>query len=445
MDGRWVRRALVALVVCGWAAQAVAAWVNPRGDFRLHYLFGRRLQAGEFLYEGGLHAPYPPAWAVPHAPLSLLPEGPAKTLVHVVGGVSLILLIRILADLSGAALPLPPGRHFWACAAALAAAHFFVIRDFADGGQNLILLTLAWGGVWGFARGRPLLGGASLGLAIALKCTAGVFVGYFLLKGRWRPALASLAWAGLLSLSPLLWQTPAEFRRAVGSWADTVKRGLSQPDPSVGVIGPEKLQNWALRNAMARYLMHLPPAHPGRAYLNAAYDGDPAAEPNPRSVDLIDLPPATAGLVIKVVMGLGMLVVVWLLRGRPAGGGDGLRELWELATVGVLALLYSPITWGQHCVAALPAVYLMARAVVAGRLDVRRTGRFLTGFGFLFLLVDRVVVGKPTALLIESYHAQTAALCSLVVALFLTRPARAAVGSSEVRPRPSGEVVRRAA
>ncbi len=442
MNVRWVQGGLIGLAMAVWLAQLVIAMTHPRGDFMLHYEFGRRLRSGEFLYQNGMHSPYPPAWAVPHAPLSLVPPNVAKPVCHLVGAAALIALLWVLHDLSRPVLPLRTGYLFWVVTATLFVTSRFVTRDLDDGGQNLFLLALSWIGIWLCARGRPLGGGAGLGLAVALKCTAGIFVLYFLLKREWKMAAASLAWTGLFFLAPILWLGPAEFRQTSERWLNNVLQGPSQPDPSVGVLGPEPLQNRSLRPSLARYLMHLPPGHPGRHYIDDLPEYDPSRTPHPWSVDFLDLPPATAGLIVKIVMGLGLLAVAWLMRGSPhldfrslgdfgslpssarnlrTGNGTRLRLLWEAAIISVLALLYSPITWGQHCVAVVPAIYLLIRALAAEKMQARWVLGFLIAFTVLVLCTYRSFIGKHLSLLVESYHLVTFALGALIVALFVCR------------------------
>src|SRR4051812_22507408 len=80
------RRALVGLgiaiiFICAFRAIARSA----DGDFKLHWEFGRRFLAGEFLYTGGMHIPYPPFWAMAHASAALLPLPIAKALLFPVG------------------------------------------------------------------------------------------------------------------------------------------------------------------------------------------------------------------------------------------------------------------------------------------------------------------------------------------------------------------------
>lgn len=404
-----------------WAVQTGIALVRPRGDFLLHYEFGRRLWFGESLYADGLHRPYPPSWAVPFAFLSRVPPNLAKALLHVAGALALRTLFMVLRDLSRSSQPVPRTRELWVDLAALAVAGRVVLRDFDDGGPNLVVLAACWSGIWLAARGRTALAGAGLGLAIGLKCTTAIFIPYFLLKRQWTLALASVGWAAVVLLSPMPWMGMGEYRRAMECWAGAVATRVYEPDPSVGVLGPEKLQNWSLRNSLARYLLRLPADHPGRAYLDDAPDGSAGRVVNPGYVELLDLPPAVAGSIIDLVLLASGLAVAWRMRGGLVAGGQA-RYLAELAAVGVLALLFSPITWSQHCVAVLPAVYLLTRNQAAAPPGARAMPMFLVGFGLLFVLSSRAFLGKPTSLLIESYHVHTMALVALVVALLAVRP-----------------------
>ena len=88
----------------------------------------------------------------------------------------------------------------------------------------------------------------------------------------------------------------------------------------------------------------------------------------------------------------------------------------------VLMLLYSPITWGQHCVATLPAIYLLVRLMAAEILAIRGAGVFLAAFAFSSIGLNRAFIGQDLSLLLGSYHVLTFALVGLIATLFLTRP-----------------------
>lgn len=410
ISGREVilRRILVTagvLVLCACAYRALTRTLD--GDFKLHWEFGRRFLAGEFLYASGMHLPYPPFWAMAHAPLALLPMPVAKALFFAVGVAALWLLLWLLRTLAVPAFSLDRKRVFWVAAVAVLLAGRYLIRDLAELGVNTALVALTWLAIYLWRERRDLLAGTSLGLAIALKCTPAIFAAYFLWKRQWRMFTATTAATLLFTLAPMVWQGPAAYRQHMTTWATNAWRGFGSADPSVGVLGPERVQNMSLRPTLARYLIHLPPDHPGRAS-HRLY------------VDFFDLPPRTAGWVIQAVL-FGLLAFfLWWSRAAVAPRRDpGL--LWELAALGVLMLLFSPITWGQHCVAVLPACYFIA-ALFFTRGSLPRWMLAVLAFYVLFVaLLSRDVLGRELALLFASYHFETFALLGLWVVTCASR------------------------
>ena len=318
---RWLVIAVGAGVVL---VQWISTMLKPHGDFSRHWEFGRRFVHGEFLYANGLDIPYPPFFAVAYAPLSLLPLQVAKPLFFLLGFLALIAILWILDRLSY--LAIRSGDRLWVIAGTLLLTSRLVVRDFDDGGQNLILLALTWAAVYLWTRNRDLLAAASLGLAVALKCTPALFIAYFAWKRQWKITGFAVLSAVIFTLVPAVWQT-SSYPIHMRTWIETVVRGLTQPDPSVGVLGPEQLQNKSLRPALARYLMHLPSGHPGR-FEGAGY------------VDLLALHPTTASFIIKAILVAGLLTIGWLFRSRISR--DSPAVLWECAAVSVLMILVFP-------------------------------------------------------------------------------------------------------
>jgi alpha-1,2-mannosyltransferase len=123
-------------------------------------------------------------------------------------------------------------------------------------------------------------------------------------------------------------------------WVARCLRGVTEPNPLVGVLYDEEVKNVSLRPGLARFLIHLPPGHKG-------YCG------HPWHLDFLDLAPRTAGMVVKVVMALLLAWLAWTFR-HPVRRRDDLTVLWGCAAVSILLLLYSPITWRQHYVGVIP-------------------------------------------------------------------------------------------
>ena len=115
------------------------------------------------------------------------------------------------------------------------------------------------------ADGRDWLGGSRrLGLAIALKCTPALFVPYFALKRQWTFLAATLVFTALFTLAPIVRFGPASYERHIRTWLAAVTKGLSNNNPSIGVLGQEEVWNVSLRPTLGRFLMHLPDRHKGK-------------------------------------------------------------------------------------------------------------------------------------------------------------------------------------
>ena len=170
------------------------------------------------------------------------------------------------------------------------------------------------------------------------------------------------------------------------------------------MLGPDDLGNKSLRPMLARYLMQLPPEHPGR-FGGAAY------------VDFLRLPPQTANLIIKLATLASGIAVVWLFARSPAGvNAPGF--LWECAIINILMLLFSPITWGEHCVALIPAAYLIALRFASGK-PVRCWIQWKTAvIAFILIVVNRSIIGLWLSELAESYHIITFCIIGLAAVSF---------------------------
>jgi len=392
------------IVICiAFIAAGFLWWktfTHPRGDFLLHYEFGRRLRGGEFLYAGGMHIPYPPSWAMLFVLFSFLPVAVAMPLFFCLGLAALMALLWILCELTKERFPLEARLRFWLVTAVLLILSRFVLRDLADGGENIFITALSWGGIYFFVKRKPLPGGALLGLAIALKCTPLLFAGYFALKRQWLAALSTIAFAALFFISPALVQGPAWYRANVTVWKNNVLAGISQKDPSIGVLGPDELSNKALRPMLARYLMRLPDNHPGR-FGGAAY------------IDFLRLPPRIANVIIKLATLVFGLVTVWLFV-RSTAALDTPNFLWECAIINILMLLFSPITWGEHCVSLIPALYFIGLRFCSGKPTSRWIEAAMAAVVFILIVVNRSIIGTWLSELAESYHLVT--ICILALA-----------------------------
>ena len=417
MANRWlkwtiVHRSTLKKVVIATALAVLAIqWgqlaASQRGDFHLHWELGHRLATGTFIYESGQTSdslghdhPYPPFWALVHAPLTVFPLRVAQLLMFPLFVVALLGLCRTLSRWTERALPLCRDARFWATVVAVVLASRFLVRDMLEGGVNLAVVALAWFGVFLWTRHREWVGGIALGLAIALKCTPALFLPYFVLKRQWKMVATTLVATVAFTISPMIVMGPSEYARTFSFWFHHALAGVSEVDPSVGVLGDEPFQNISLRPSLARFLMYLPSGHASR--LNHAL-----------YFEFLNLSPITAGFVIKGILLLLLAAVAWTFR-APIRCRDDLSVMWECAAVSILMLLYSPITWGQHCVAVFPALYLISRTWYARGALPNWMNRALMAYVLFILVMNRAIVGKNFCWLLDSYHISTWCLLALL-------------------------------
>jgi alpha-1,2-mannosyltransferase len=404
------------LIVVLGGGIVISQWVrvfndNSSGDVQLHYNFGHRFVTGEFLYNGG-HTPYPPFWGMANAPWSFLPRRWAQVLAYPIGVVSLAFLIYALDRMTRRTMPLAPHLRFWATVAALALASRFIIRELPECGPNLLMVALAWGGILLWREGRDWLGGASLGLAIALKCTPALFLPYFALKRQWKLLAAASIFTALFTLAPIVRLGSASYERHIRTWLGSVSKGLSNTNPSIGVLGEEEVWNVSLRPTLGRFLMHLPDGHKGK--IDSAW-----------RAEWLNLEPRVAGYVVKATLLALLGFVAWQFR-RPVVDRQAEAIAWEAAAVSLLILLVSPITWKQHCVGVFPAFYLVTRLGTSERSLPRWILAFLSVYVVVLLVADRGVIGRDLTLSLDSFGTTTWAILLLlgIVMVCHTRRAR---------------------
>jgi hypothetical protein len=264
---------------------------------------------------------------------------------------------------------------------------------------------MSWLSVYLWSKERDISGGIILGMASAMKCTPLLFVAWFMLKRQWKIAAAACVACAIFTLSPVLVSGPAQYARMTETWISGVVQGLSDPDPSRGPLGEEKVENLSLRPALARYLMHLPYGHWGRpeTFGDIELTQDP---PSPYYYQFLDLPVFWAGMLVRVLMTAILLWMAWLMRHKPASR-NSIEIVWECAAVSILILLFSPVTWVQHAVGVLPALYLICRAAFAGFSLSRWQSAAMGAFTIFCLIMNRFFFGRDFIKLANSYRVKT--------------------------------------
>ena len=299
MTPRETRLLLLAGILYG--AVAIPTGIRRGGDLEAHFAAARLWVQGLQLYA---HPPRVGVWWPPLAVLLVVPFALAAQLSAAVAKGAWA--VGSLGCLGWSVARLPRDR--WKTVAlALAAVAAPLHRNFEDLNLNAVLLALLVAAACDLGRGREGRAGAWIGAAAALKVYPVVWLFYFAYRRHWRALAIGIAVAACLSLAPLL-------RYGVPGAFDAVRDWLANSSPVAWTQGGS---NQSLSTLATR--LRLPGA--GLAVLDLA------------------------------CVALG---VVALSRPKVT---DAAFE--ELAVVGLVAVLLSPIAWVHYFLFALP-VWIIA-------------------------------------------------------------------------------------
>ncbi len=225
--------------------------------------------------------------------------------------------------------------------------------------------------------GRAWVGGFWLGLAILLKLTPALLLGWFLLKRQYRTvasaALCVVIWG---PAADLIVFGPAQAAAAYRSWTS---RAVGEGSQRALILNQREMdwRNQSVAAVLCRWL------HPTDC--RTRFDNDPrltTAQPSFRihraALPLPQVAAIAGGVSLVILAGLA-----WLMR-RPATHLSTwqLRFEWALAVLGMLLLM--PVMRRYHLIWGLPAVSLLGAGMhYAGRRS-RWTWLALTFIGIVF-------------------------------------------------------------
>jgi hypothetical protein len=423
-------RVVTAVLLLVFAVSA-ARNIKEEGDF-VHYIeAGERVLRGTDIYAGaGPDAvnTWPPLFAVLCVPFALV----ARVSVHLARGVWLAgngamvyAMLRMTVELVYGR-PLAFRSSDGVSIASLAVigpivlTSRFLLGNFDRLQINMFILFCCLAGCLWIVRGRPFLGGGTIGFAAAVKVLPVFFAPYLLWK-RWGRAFTGMMLGGAAaSAAPILVFGPARWWTYVRFWFDLAAGG------------------WPVRKGnQSVYAMV------DRLYTHEATYWTPAAKRFVASDD-----PVVAAIVYGV---LAVIVVVFVMVGRR-GGRDRSSPavVVEMAIILALAVLFSPLAWKHYFVFLLLGYTVLWRAAfvrdpppregfatgVAPHLragldredagwglaagERRRIAMLLATSFALTTLSVRGVVGKTMALHLETLSVVTmGALVALAALLYL--------------------------
>jgi hypothetical protein len=355
----------------------------------------QHLDGGENIYQR-FNYPNPPIMAILLRPLAALPPlAGALCWYYLKVGMTLFALAAVFHLVEAPGRPFPA----WAKALAVLLSLRTILGDLTHGNVNLFILFLVVAALDAYRRGRDVLAGVVLALAIACKVTPALFVGYFLWKRAWCVLAGCALGLGLfffaVPASVLGWGANVEL---LTSWA----RQMVTPYLAGGVVTPEH-HNQSLPGLIARLLTHSPSFS---TYVNDVYT--PVEYSN-----VLALEPQAAGWLVKGCMAAFAGLVVWVCR-TPTRPRAGWRLAAESALVVLGMLLFSERTWKHHCV-----TLLLPFAVLSYRLADGGAGRGRRSFLASTLLATQLLIAATSTTLLPDEVAKLAQVYGAYVWTFL--------------------------
>jgi hypothetical protein len=406
----WVQR--LVLIACFAAVVAhgyVVAYLRAfhLRDFDVHREVGRRFLAGEYLYGGGLCYPYMPSAAMYFAPLALFDRGIGLALRYTTAVACLCLTLFLLYRMVRVRAELTTTQGFWIGAVTVLLAFQFILQDLDDGGPHLILLAILTAGIYSVWQGRERLGALWFGLATALKVAPALFLPFFLWKRQWRlagyAAIAAICW----TILPMGWMGPESWWTHQREWTQVAAGSFVGQETMITIQNEQRVRNQSLRQTLMRYLVTFPEDHPLR-------------REDPGHVPVLNFPLPTARILVIAAMMSLLVFFCWYAR-RPYEGRDDPAWLRESSAVLILVLLLSPVTWVQHLVWLVPALYLIV-VDAHSNAGLGTPGKIALGaYVVLVVVFNYELLGKQNFALLLSYHPFTWAMLLVLAMLMLRR------------------------
>jgi len=367
-----MRLLLVAGILYG--AVAIPTGIRRGGDLQAHFAAAELWLQGVQMYA---HPPRAGVWWPPLAVLLVVPFALAAQLSAAVAkgawaAGSLVCLGWTITRL--------PRDRWKTVALALAAVAAPLHRNFEDLNLNTVLLALLVAAACELGRGREGRAGAWIGAAAALKVFPAVWLGYLAYRRHWRGLAVGIAVAAGLSLAPLL-------RYGVPGAFDAVRDWLANSSPVAWTQGGS---NQSLSTLATR--LHLPGA----------------------ALVFLDLACVALG-------------VVALRRPKVT---DAAFE--ELAVLGLVAVLLSPIAWVHYFLFALPVWIIALRRPPDERARAWSVALLLAGVATSGIATVWSLSLRETVFNLSLYTWGT--LLLLVVVAFAPRPLRASAGPAAASP-----------
>jgi alpha-1,2-mannosyltransferase len=357
----WLVPLLLAVMVGGAWYFGYRSKAEDR-ELPVYVTAGERMAAGGEIYQAAADKKpftYPPFAALPFVPFAALPANWQPAAWFLVNFAMLVGLVTWFGrwaarDLPGRAPPrwLP----FWFLVAVVGGRH--VASVLTNQSHDLFIAGAVALAAAAWCRGRSTAG-VWVGIGAAVKATPLLFVGLFVLRGRWLALGLLAAAAALATLWPDWWFPRSDGRWWGQVWFDVNLRGLEVGGAArgAGAWNPYSILNQSLSGTLLRLFTTSP-------------GGSKFVVGEPGQALWLELSPATFKVVNYLAQAAVLGVIGWgILRARRAiaAAADPIAmQAWlglgEVAAIACGMVLLSPQSSKSHfCVWLFPVAFVVDR------------------------------------------------------------------------------------
>ena len=308
-------------------------------------------------------------WLHPNTPFTVILLTPFAMMPVLAMAVALNLckaLVLIASILMAAGICNHEGKRMpdWVVGLAMLWGILLVVGDIQHGNTNVFVLGAITLHLWLYRRGRDVLSGGALALAVCLKMTPALFVLYWLYQRNWKLLVAATAAMVLLAVVvPAVAVGPDHYATLTATWYENlIKPGLVK-----GSWYPIHI-NQSLSGVVSRYFF--PQPHPSG---NIFWNPDDNPYQSQDQFYWITLAPLS-GARVKAVFRIGQVLIValaaWAIGWRKLPRSDARRGLhYAIVLLGILLL--NQRTWDHHAAILVPAYVAIWYAIAFGRTGPR--------------------------------------------------------------------------
>jgi len=353
------RRGLASASAVLLAVLAVQALTKRGSEWQDVYVrAGLQWWSRQDIYGAGSAYLYPPFQAMMAAPFGAVPEWLSRLCWFAMSALSMIVMVT-LAWLLAQGPPLKTAssmqrREWFAFALGLICSFSYILNAFAHQQTDVMIGALLIGGVWYFAAGRDVAGGALIGVAAACKATPLLWCPYLLWHKRWTAAFVVGTVALVVNFAPDFVPPPDGGFRIV-QWFSRYVQPTQQIDATLGTWGSAIEYNQSLSGTVQRLI-------------NTRLD---LTGPEPQIAARPVVPSQTLKLIVYAMfLSLIAISIFAAMRARRIvqDAGELPRPVViEYSIVFTLMLLMSPMSSRAHFGILILPAFCLARVAVATR------------------------------------------------------------------------------